>query len=262
VQLLRVGDYKYGHRYVEVFENFQLVPYVSGFMDELELTEMSPSIYVELILCQPRSYHRDGPVRIWRVHALQLRNTLIAANDAAERALIPLTDPFAPHAKTGPHCLDCRARHVCRTLQLNTGSIVDFAHTAERVDLDAGSLGQELVIVQDAKKRLEARETGLLAQGEALVRAGHAVPFYSLKPGQSRLTYFDNVSVSELIGLADLTGVDIRKPQTLKESIVTPTQAIQLGIDEAVMNAYAHRPPGKLRLERDNAITARKVFSK
>lgn len=263
IKLLRVGDYKFGHRYVEVFENPQLAPYASGVMDKLGLSEMDDDLYVELILVQPRSYHKDGPVRVWRTKAINLRNTLIAANDAAERALIPLSDKnFAPLARTGSHCLDCRARHVCTTLQYQTGSIVDFSHKAERSKLDPMSLGQELMILQEATKRLKARETGLAAQAEAMLRRGERVPFYHMDTQSGALAYFENVTADEIVGLGIMTGVDLRKTPKLKDLVVTPTQAIDLGIDPDVMEHYAKRYPGKMTLTRDNSVTARKVFSK
>lgn len=262
IQLLRVGDYKFGHRYVEVFENYQLASYAAGFLEELRISDVDPYVYVEMILVQPRCYHRDGPVRIWRVQASTLRDVLIDATDAADRALMPFGDAFAPKARTGQHCIDCKARHMCGALQLQIGRLVDFAHTAERVELPAAVLGQELLIVEDALKRLEARQSGLAAQAESLLRSGQSVPFYHMEPSQTRLTYLDDVDADELVGLSGLVGIELRRPLTLKDQIVTPTQALQLGIDEAVMRSYAHRPPGKMKLARDNSVTARKVFSK
>lgn len=262
IKLIRCGDYKFGHRFVEVYENPQLSSYVSGVMDKLGLIEIDNDLYVELILVQPRCYHKDGPVRVWRTKAIGLRNILIAANDAASRALIPLGDPFAPMAKTGSHCTDCEARHVCVALQRQNGRIVEFTHTAERAELDPISLGQELVIVQDAIKQLEARETGLAAQAESMLRAGQPVPFFGLKPGRSILTYRNDVTVKEITGFGDMVNVNLRRPEELKNSVVTPTQAIALGIDEKVMEAYAHRPPGALQFTRDSSAQIRKVFAK
>lgn len=263
IKIIRVGDYKYGHRYVEVFENFQLGSYVSGVADAFGLDDLDDNLYVELVLVQPRSYHINGPVRMWRTKLIDLRAIINVANNAAHRALTPFNAPIgAPLATTGSHCIDCKARHVCAALQKNVMHLVDFSHSPERVELPAWALGQELLIVQDARKRLEAREEGLAAQAEAVLRAGQSVPHYSMGPGRSILTYFDDVNTDELVGLGELIGIDLRKKLERKDQVVTPTQAIQLGIDEAVMRSYAHRPKGALRLVRDNPVTARKVFSK
>lgn len=257
IRLLRVPDYKYGHRYVEVFENPQLASYATGILDRLEIPDTDPNLYVELMLVQPRSYHPDGPVRIWRVQASQLRALLNIAHVAVGFALGPNAE-----AKTGSHCLDCDARHVCEALRRNTLRLVEYSHTAERTELPPDALGQELMIVQDAMKQLEAREAGLAAQAEVLIRMGKPVPFYSMKPGRSNLTYFENVNTDELVDLGDLVGVDLRKKLQRKDLVVTPTQAIELGIAPEVMANYASRPPGKMKLTRDNTTAARKVFAK
>lgn len=261
IKLVRVGDYKYGHRYVEVFENYQLTPYVTGVMDKLGLLDIDEDLYVEMILVQPRTYRREGPVRVWRVQAIELRHAINDCNEAADAALMPLGEPFAPKAKTGKHCLDCRARHVCAALQTQNMSLVDYAHTAERIELPPMALGQELAIVEDAIERLKARHTGLYAQAEAMVRAGQAVPFYGMEPAGAKLTYLDNVDTDELVNMGDLFGIDLRKKLERKDRVVTPTQAIQLGIDEATMKAYAQRPAGKLKLSRINTTAVRKVFN-
>jgi hypothetical protein len=262
IKIIRVGDYKYGHRYVEVFESYQLGSYVTAVADKYNLNDNDEDLYVELILVQPRSYHIDGPVRIWRTKLVNLRALINVASNAAHHALVPLNAPNAPQATTGRHCIDCKARHVCGALQRNTMHLVDYSHAPERVELPPWALGQELMIVQDAIKQLEAREQGLAAQAEAVIRAGHPVPMYHMEPGRSVLSYYDNVNTDELVGFGDLVGIDLRKKLQRKDQVVTPTQAIQLGIDETAMRSYAHRPPGTMRLARDNSINARKVFSK
>lgn len=262
IKIIRVGDYKYGHRHIEVFEHFQTVGYVVGVAEKLELNDNDENLYIELILVQPRSYHKDGPIRIWRTKLINLRALVNIANNSAHRALVPLNAPNPPLATTGPHCIDCRARHMCKALQINTAHLIDFSHTAERVELPAWAIGQEWMLVHDARKRLEAREEGLAAQAEALIRMGQSVPHLHLEPGRSNLSYFDDVKADELVGLGDIVGIDLRKKLERKDLIVTPTQAIQLGIDGEVMKSYAHRPSGKLKLARDNSILARKVFSK
>lgn len=257
VKLIRLGEYKYGHRFVEVFENYQGSSYLSGVMKRLGLDDNDGDLWVELILVQPRNYHPEGPVRVWRGPANMLRATLNIARSAAAEAL-----GDHPRATTNDGCIDCRARHACRTLQLATNAYIEFSTTGELVEMPAEAMGQELAMVEDAIKRLEARATGLGAQAEALLRQGKHVAFYHMAPGQSRRVYREDVSVDEITGLGDLLGINLRKAQTLKDSLVTPTQAIQLGIDEATMKSYSHRPPAAQKLTRDNSITARKVFSK
>lgn len=257
VKLLRVADYKYGHRFVEVFENYQLSAYTAGVMQRLNLTDNDTDLWVELILVQPRSYHHEGPVRVWRGPAHMLRSTINVAHNRVHEAW-----GDNPIAATSDQCIDCKARHACKTLQHATNAFIDFSSTGELVEMPADAMGQELAMVEDAIKRLEARATGLAAQAEALLRQGKPIAFYHMTPGLSRRVYKDDVNVDEVVGLGDLLGIDLRKPQTLKDSLVTPTQAIALGVDEATMKSYSYRPPAAYKLTRDDALIARKVFSK
>lgn len=257
IKLLRIGDYKFGHRYVEVFGNYQLSGYASGVMHRLELTDNDPYLWLELILVQPRNYHPDGPVRRWVIHASELRAYLNHAASATREALSE-----NPRAITNNACIDCKARHACQTLQYATNAFVDFSGSAELVEMPHDAIGQELAIIDDAIDRLKARYTGLAAQADTLLRAGKQIAFYHMAPGESRLVYRDNVNIDEVVGLGELLGIQLRKPESLKNALVTPTQAIQLGIDEGVMSKYAHRPPAALKLTRDDSITARKVFAK
>lgn len=256
-KLLRVVDYKYGHRFVEVYDNYQLAAYASGIMHRLGLTDNDPELFLELTLVQPRVYHKEGAVRSWRGPADMLRAVLNIARAAASEALGP-----NPRTRTNEHCLDCRARHVCRTLQFAAQTFIDFSGTPEKVELPPEAMGQEMVLIEEAIDRLKARYTGLAAHAEVYMRAGTPIAFHHMEAGQSRRIYREDVTLDELVGLGDLLGIELRKKQTLKETLVTPTQAVQLGIDESVMSEYSHRPPAALKLARDNSMSARKVFNK
>lgn len=257
VRLVRLGDYKFGHRFVEVYGCYQLLSYLSGVLDRLQLDERDEYLWAELVLVQPRSYHRDGPVRVWRFQISEMRAWLNHAMSAVREALEP-----NPRAITNDSCTDCKARHVCVVKQRCAQALIDFSGVAEVVELPPEALGQELALVQDAIKRLEARETGLKAQAEVFARQGKPVAFYHMEAGGSYLIYKDDVNVDEVVDLGDVLGIDLRKERTKKATLVTPTQAIQLGIDAGVMAKYSHRPPASMKLTRDNSITASKVFSK
>lgn len=250
-QVVRVGDYKYGHRYVEVFENFQLVAYAMGILDRLEISD-NDTLF-ELILVQPRSYHREGSVRVWLVPAFHVRALVNIAMGAAHEALKP--DPVA---RTGRHCIDCTARHRCVTLKHSAANVVDYAATAELEPLDVDAMGSELRILDDAHKRLEARRTGLAAMVEATLRAGQRVPHYELTPGQSRLTWLPGVTPEQIAELGDMLNVTLRKPL----AVMTPRQAIDSGIAEGIISQYADRPPAPLIVKPVSTVAVDKAFSK
>lgn len=252
IPVLRTGDYKYGHRFVEVFENFQLTAYTVGEMERLGLTD-DRGLSVEFILVQPRCYHREGPVRRWRIPADELRALINIARGAAERALMP-----NPTATTGTHCLDCKARHVCGTLRETAANVVDYAGSAMLEPLDPTALGSELRILDAAFKRLEARRTGLAAMVDATLRAGQRVPHYELAPGRSNLAWLPDTTPESIGMLGDLLGIITRKPP----AVITPRQAIDAGIDEAIVMQYASRPPAGLVVKPVSTTNVTKVFGK
>lgn len=247
--LLRIGDFKGGFRHVEVFENPQLLSYYVGALEFFGLSDAD--LIVEFFIVQPRSYTHEGPVRTWRIPAIDLRALVNIMNSAAHAALAP-----KPVATTGRHCLDCKARHACRTLQYTTANLVDFSGTGELSPLDPSSMGQELRIVEEAIKRLEARRSGMAPQVEALLRAGELVPHYELGPGQSRRQWLAQYGAEDIAAVGDMLGVGLRK--TL--AVLTPTQAIAAGIDESVISLYAERAKPSLKLQRTSNIAARKAL--
>ena len=252
---LRVFDYKFGFEYVEVFENFQLVAYASGIMDLLKLNDALDNIVLELVIVQPRLPHRDGPIRMWTVGATKVRAMINEAHSAAAEAL-----GDNPRTKSGPHCLHCPARVTCVTFQRTVANIMDFAGHADPGLVNERDVGNELRLVMDARQRLKARQTGLEAIAESMLRAGKRVPHFMLEPGQSRLKWFDDVKPEEVEAL--VKSINPSKSALKPPALLTPTQVIKGKIlDGAVMSAYSDRPPGAMKMVPDTTTKAAKVFS-
>lgn len=258
--LLKVMDYKYGHRYVEVFENYQTISYTAGVGRFLQLPPETP---VRLGIVQPRAFHRNGPVRIWDnvwddvtgSRPLMLGD-IYAYIARYIRPRVALALGPNPPTHPGRHCLDCKARHMCEALRRTDAHIFDYVGTTVPDDLDNYALGRELRIIAEAKKLLEARETGLFARADALARAGMPIAFWSLQPKGTRLKWLDNTSVEEVASMAKILGYDVLKPPAL----ITPTQAKDKGIDEAIIMQYADRPSGGFVLKPDDSTALRKAF--
>jgi hypothetical protein len=249
-KILRVMDYKFGFLPVEVWENWQLILYAAGIMELLRLSDLD--VVLELVIVQPRAYHPDGPIRSWTVGATKLRTMINAANHAGHEALSD-----NPHTHSGPHCLHCPARVSCTTLQKTVGNVMDFRGHADPTMQTAGDVGRELRLVMDARQRLKARQTGLEAQAEAMLRAGQRVPFFAMEPGQSRLKWLEDVTPAEVEALAQMKGKSALKPPAL----LTPTQVIKGKIlDAAVMSAYSERPPGAMKMVLDSTTKASRIF--
>lgn len=246
---LVLTDFKYGHRFVSEYENWQLIEYAEGILPLVGVDGSNDAdVYVTMRIVQPRCYVGGSPIREWTVKAVDLRGYANEARMFEERAALP----DAPMA-VGPACRDCTARHACPAAQRAAYAAMDVAETGEPFDLPPEALGVELRYIDRAIQRLEARRTGLEAQALNLVKRGQPVPHWRIEQGYGRKRW--KKPDAEVAALGDMMGVDIapRKP-------VTPTQAIKAGLDAAVVDAYSETPLGEAKLKPDDGTQARRVF--
>ena len=247
---LIVADLKYGKRFVEVFENPQLIEYAAGVTHGLD--DLNPGVEITFVICQPRSYHRDGPVRTWTTTLAALRAHINIASNAAHEAL-------GDNARAQPgrtQCRDCKARHACVELQNAGYAAMDEAERSLPLELPPAALALELVKTDEALALLEARRSGLEQQALALQKAGKRVPGWTLTHGVGRETWA--VPHGQIIAVADAMGVDVRKPA----AAITPAQARKAGLDPDLVAGLAHRPPGEAKLERVTEERLRRVFGR
>jgi hypothetical protein len=251
--VLYLWDYKFGHRVVDAFENWQLISYAIGKLDEITGGNGLADQHIRIVMTvvQPRAYHRRGTVRRWECMGSDLRPY---ANILAGKAAEALGDD--PQCVTGPECLHCSGRHACPTLQHATMAAVAYLGKPTPEPLDADALGLEKRILDHAALLIKARLTGIDAQIEAMIKSGGTVPGWALEPGQGRQRW--NVPPVEVIALGDMLGIDLRKP----EEPITPKQAQKAGIDGAVISAYAETPSTALRLVEINGAATAAVFAR
>ena len=249
-KVLYVLDYKFGFGRVEVFENWQLLCYLAGVLEMLGISGAdNDALQVVLGIIQPRSFHPDGAIRLWRTTPTQARPYIVELAAAALRALAP--DATCTVNDTCDHC---DARHACPALQAQGLRAADRSKQAVPFDLPPHALGLELKMVRDALKALTARETGLTGQAEAILKGGGRVPFWAIESKPGNMAW--KVTGEEVITLGKLLGVDLQKPV----APITPTQARDRGIDPALLEVYAERPAGKPKLVPMTDASARKVF--
>lgn len=253
LNLVYAIDYKFGHGWVEVFEGWQVICYTAGALEKIqtELNAPAHNTKVVLVIIQPRSYHPDGSIRMWEMTAEGLRPYFQTLNAAARAAVEP-----GAKLTPGTHCRDfhCDARHACPALQNEGLKAVDRSRSAVPFNLPNDALGVELTDLRRTIKMLEARETGLAGQAEALITRGERVPFFTLerKPGNLEWTS----PVMDVIEMGKLLGADLRKPV----DVITPTQAKKL-IGDEVVAGLASRPPGMAKLVAVDDTSARKIFT-
>lgn len=249
---LYLADLKFGFRFVEVFENWQLLCYALMLIDLLKIDGIADQhLTIKFHIVQPRSTHRDGPVRTWTVRASQLRayfNQLIAA---AHEAMKP-TPPCTPN----PYCNDCPARHACTALQNSGYKSVEIAYASIPHELPPVAIGGELTMLKEAQKRLEARITGLEMQTEHMLAAGTVVPGWGLEPSYSRERWVEG-GESQILTLAlYFNNAPIAKPR----QAVSPKQARKY-IPDSIVSAFSHRPSTGVRLTQITSSTIRKKLT-
>ena len=248
---IRLWDYKYGHGYVDAHENAQMIEYLAGTI-ETDLggwPEDDQEWTFEATIVQPREYGREGPIRRWCGRMTDLRAHFnYWSQKEAEAA-----DHLAPTIAGPIQCKNCRAIMTCEANQRAVSHLADYVGGNVPFDPPPELVGRELTWLTHIQQMLEARISGAKAQAETFIKLGKPVPGWSMEQGQSRLKWYK--PAAEVIAAIKL----IAEKDVSKLDLVTPTQAKAMGIDEAVILQYAHRPPAERKLVPINyALIARK----
>lgn len=250
-QSLLLYDFKFGHRPVPAFENWQLIEYVAGALDPVVRDGLhEQSIRVTVKIVQPRVHHRDGPIRSWSFMASDIRGHVNIAHAAAHEALGP-----SPRFKVGPECRDCRARHACEALQRAAMSACDIAGIGQPFDLPPAAMALEYRTLKRYETLIAARISGLEEQLLSLGRAGKPTPGLRIEHGAGREGW--TVTDAQVILIGQALGVNVAKPA----EAMTPKQAVKAGLPEAVLPGLVNTPRGAAKLVDDDGSLARRIFA-
>lgn len=242
-------DYKYGHTYVEEFENWQCIDYGAGIYDALSPKNTPPDNTVVLItIVQPRVFNRGSPVRTWTTTIGALQPYWDKLRAAAPMAMCD-DAPCVP----GDWCEHCNGRHACEALQRTALVATDKAFSSIPLVLPPLAAARELRAMQRSTKMLQARMTGLEQQLLDLCRKGTDVPGYGIERAQGRQRW--TRPIPEVIALGSMYGLDVSKP-----GVITPKQSVKLGIPAGVVGQMSDEPLGEWRLVEVTTDKARKVF--
>lgn len=247
---LYLWDYKFGFEVVEVFENWQLINYASGILDQLGLDGLKlEHINVHFRIVQPRAHHRDGTIREWIIKAIDLRAYFnILEMNAAESLGSNAT------IRSGSHCRHCSARHACPAALQAGIRMYEVAMQPVPVDLSPEALGVQLTIVKRALKQLDCLVSGFEEQAKSLIRSGSNINGWMVEQGVGREKW--NKPVAEVIAMGNIFEKNLKKP----DEAITPKQAVKLGIDAAVIKEYSITPNTGLKIVPDNGNKARSTF--
>lgn len=248
--ILHIWDFKYGYGIYEAFENWQCIMYAWGMLRELydhpsEKYRDWSNFTFHIHIVQPRPYHIEGPVRTWKVKASNLVPYFRRLHEAATAK--------TKQTKTGKHCRYCSARHVCPALAASAMVCVDqIARSTPQVTSNE-ALSTEITILRAALERVQWRLDAREAEAMAKIKAGGFVPGYTIEAGKGRRAWAKNPE--EIIALGDACGIDLRKPL----DVVTPLQAIDKHLDEAIVNAMSEKKT-TFKLVDDRNL-AKRIFS-
>lgn len=245
---LHVSDYKFGFGYVEVFRNPQLATYAALILHGLGDLALRDDTRVSLTVVQPRSFHKDGPIRHWHTTVGELRAIWHQLEMAAEEAT-----SATPTARPGAHCDFCPARAECVANQAGSYRAADLARAPDLVTLPPQALGRELAVLEEAHALLESRVSGLRARAEAALDAGTPVPGWGFERSAGREQWADP---QQAILTARTLGLDIAKPG----AALTPRQAREKGMPAPLVDSMSARGAGTRKLVRVDSDKVALVF--
>lgn len=243
-----IWDYKYGHRFVDEYENWELLNYLAMVVEGLELTESEFKGWrVRLTIAQPRHYRSAG-LRHWDTIGHKVWPYFARLARAAEEA----ADPDSP-TRTGSHCRDCRALG-CEARLEAAEQAVEVSRNAQIFDFTPEIAGRQYRMLEIAKEHLEALMSSMEAYLVPTIKRGQPVKDYELKQSWGNLTW--TIPDTDVITLGAALGKNFAKPV----AAITPTQAKKLGIDESVIALYSTRKAGEFKLSRIDPRTAQRKF--
>lgn len=243
---LYVWDYKFGHVFVEVFENLQGICYAGGLQREHGIPENANVVFR---IVQPRTYTSEGPVREWKttMGALDPYFTTLSTN--AAKALSDRAE-----LKTGSHCQYCDACLICDPAIKAGAGLYELAGAPLPMNASPETIGRQLAFVERAMAQLKGLQTAYTAQVTALIKSGKNVPGWGVQPAFGREAW--TAPVESIVTLGDLLGVDVRKP-----GVLTPNQARKLGMDEATVASLTERKQNGMKLVKETSVKLRKIFT-
>lgn len=237
---IHIWDYKFGHRYVDAYENWQVINYILLVLVDHGVASDQWALWsFTITIAQPRNYHPDGHLRLWTFDGAKLPGFHNRLHHAAQLAMAP----DAP-MNTGRYCLDCTAVHACPAAQKLAMRLVDYSLRGQPIELPPHALGLELRIIKEAIKRLEARSTGLEAEALAMTERGTDVPFWTTEYSKGRTRYRDEVTPEALKVYGEIYGLELVK----LAPAMTPAQATKAGLPEDVVKSISITPSGLKKL--------------
>lgn len=252
---LWVDDFKYGHKYVSVVRNWQLINYAALILFFLGLYGES-DITVNMTIIQPRCYHRLGHIRTWEMSSGMLVPYWRKLSMAFEAAM----KPDAPCIASDPdECDDCEGRFACEAHIAAAFWGVEKSYQSAPLNMTPAQKARHYKTLQRAEKFIKAQREGIAEAIESDIRRGIGNPLYKIDHGKGRVIWLENAVEQGILDVAAAYNVKIDKPALVQ--LVTPTQAIKAKLPEEIVKAYSHSPGGKAELVEVDPDYAANIFN-
>jgi hypothetical protein len=239
--VVRIFDFKYGHRIVEAEENYPMLCYGLGVVEQLPY-----EVDIELHVYQPRPHHPDGPARVWRVHRTDIIGLAMWLYQRA-------ADCFnEPKGQPGTQCVDCPANRSCHALAATNYYQTSVIQDDRMTSHTAAELARKLQFLRLAKVLTDGALYAIEAEAEARMGRGEYIPGHvmSVNKGNRRFT----VPMNQV---QTITGV---YPYKITE--LTPAELEAKGVARHTLDTITTRPTVSRKISADPEKVARRMFGK
>jgi len=233
-ETLHVWDYKHGAGIVvEVEDNPQLMYYACGMLDTLDIWNKVETVNV--VVCQPRGFHWNGPIREWSISTDDLwdwmTDVLVPAMDAAGTS-----DATA----SGEHCRFCPARtRACPQIMSDMDELEELM-AAPAPELTNDQVGRMLDLFDIAK--IAAKAAGETAF--ARLSSGNPIPGRKLANARANRIWKDD---AEEAAIAKFKKAAFSDPE-----LKSPAQIEKMSEGKAFSARYAYAPDAGLTVVKDS----------
>lgn len=223
-----VIDYKTGWGEVEAIENYQLIAYAKGLIDNFAPETQMVGLYI----IQPKS--RKSFVKKWFITRGELEVYIKKLRKAAA-----LSDDSNPPVKTGGHCINCDHKSICPAISKTLDILGDICETRFE-DCEDYSIAMRIKQLKYLRKLAE--KSLILEEEKAIndLNNGKSLPGLQLGRSKGQTTWRNQ---EEALKLLKVFGkLDESK------SLITPKQAVAAGIPQSMVDKLSETSDGKTKL--------------
>ena len=240
--VIHVWDFKYGHGYVDEYENWQLAGLAACVYENCNAQK---DVTFKLHIVQPRCFI-GSPVRTWETDYAELKSKW----ENIKSTIFMLDNAIIHNCVPSSACHKCPAAHVCTALAVAGSHALEVAFENIPLKLSGDALGCELRILIDAQANLKNRIDGLSQDAEYRIKTGEPVLGFHIEPSFGRLKW--KYPIEKIKTMTRLLGVSL-----VVEKLITPPQAKKLGVDPKLIDNWTETPVMSPKLKSDGTKLTR-----